>query len=125
LLKSGGSRGSKGRRGDAETRGHGDKENIQFKISFPCSSFISHPSSFILYPLSFILYPSSFIRSPSSLLLRLELVFGGSAYGANPILWNVFKGSSWLNAAVGIAFFRIVDITADSADITHIPNLPD
>jgi hypothetical protein len=42
-------------------------------------------------------------------------IFGGAAHRADPIVGEFFKGGIWRDVTIGIAFFRIIDITADIA----------
>ena len=37
-------------------------------------------------------------------LLRLELVFAYTTDGANPIIGDILKGCSWLDATIGISY---------------------
>lgn len=46
-----------------------------------------------------------------------ELVLAYTADGANPIIWNVFKGCARGDATIGITHFGVVDIAARLAKI--------
>lgn len=52
-----------------------------------------------------------------ALSLRFEIFLSYSAYRAHPVVGDIFKGSSGLNAVVGIANFGIVDPVANSASV--------
>ena len=46
------------------------------------------------------------------LLGRREVALADTADGAHPVFGDVFEGSTGLDAAVGIAGFGVVDVTA-------------
>jgi len=48
-------------------------------------------------------------------LILLKHIFGGAAYRANPTVREFIKGRVRGDTSVGIALFRIVNITADFA----------
>ena len=52
-------------------------------------------------------------------LLRLELVFAYATDGANPIIGDILKGCSWLDATIGISYCGIIDVTAYFANASH------
>ena len=52
-------------------------------------------------------------------LLRLEFVFAYATDGAYPIIGNILKGCSWLDATVGISYCGVIDVTANFANVLH------
>lgn len=46
-----------------------------------------------------------------------EIVFAYAAEGAYPVLGDIFPGSAWLDAVVGIAHFGVVNVTASVANV--------
>ena len=50
-------------------------------------------------------------------LFRTEIVLAHATEGAHPILGKVLKRCSGLDAAVGVAYFWVIDITASVAYI--------
>ena len=46
------------------------------------------------------------------LLDNAEVVLANTAEGAYPVVWNILESCSRLDAAVRIAYFRVIDITA-------------
>jgi hypothetical protein len=57
------------------------------------------------------------------LFLNGEIVFSYSTDGTNPIIGNIFEGCSGSYAAVGIAYFRVVNITACVANVLFHDNV--
>ena len=59
------------------------------------------------------------LRGAFGLLLRIEgkAVFVGTAYRADPSVWDFVEGCAGFDAAVGVAFFGIVDVVANIADV--------
>lgn len=53
--------------------------------------------------------------SCAAFVVGFKQCFIYSAYRANPVIRNVFECGSWLNSAVEIAYFRIIDIAARHA----------
>jgi len=56
------------------------------------------------------------LNASISKFLKLSLfkhVFGGAAHGTDPIVREFIEGCVGWDIPIGIAFFRIVDITAD------------
>ena len=51
------------------------------------------------------------------LLFYREVVLTNTADGAYPILGDVFKGCSWSDTAIGIAYFWIINITTCVANV--------
>ena len=52
-------------------------------------------------------------------LLGLELVFAYATDGAYPIIGDILKGCSWLDATVGISYCGVIDVTANFANVLH------
>ena len=48
-------------------------------------------------------------------LSRREVLFRNSAERAYPVIWNVFKGSSWFYSAVWISYLWVIDVATDIA----------
>ena len=53
----------------------------------------------------------------SGLLFYREVLFAYSADGAYPILGEILEGCAWSDAAVGIAYFGVINITACVANV--------
>ena len=51
------------------------------------------------------------------LLLYGEVVLAYAADGAYPVLRNVFEGSAGSDAAVRIAYFRVIHVTTSVANV--------
>ena len=52
-------------------------------------------------------------------LLRLELVFAYATDGAYPIIGDILKGCSWLDATIGISYCGVIDVTAYFTNVLH------
>ena len=52
-------------------------------------------------------------------LLGLKLVFAYATDGAYPIIGDILKGCSWLDATVGISYCGVIDVTANFANVLH------
>ena len=50
-------------------------------------------------------------------LFRREVALTYTTNGAYPVFGNVFEGGAGLDTAIGIAGFRIIDVTTDVANI--------
>lgn len=57
-----------------------------------------------------------FFKTQHRLFFR-EVALAYSTDGAHPIIGNVFEGSARSNAAVGIAYFRVINVTTYVANI--------
>jgi len=49
----------------------------------------------------------------AELVHLLEHVFASATFWANPVVWQVFKSSPWLDSVVRIAFIRVIDVTTN------------
>ena len=59
-----------------------------------------------------------------SLLLRRKFVLSDAAFRAHPVVRQIVKSRSGLDAVVGISLVRIVDIATDIANVLLHSHLP-
>ena len=52
-------------------------------------------------------------------LLRLEFVFANATDGAYPVIGDILKRCSWLDATIGISYCGVIDVTAYFANVLH------